>query len=111
MSIDQKQFLRDYQALILGVWQDIGEEAKLVADPAGYAAAHGLPVTPGSTVVLDRTQPEGMLVGSQLIAAWEGDGTQVLHVPATPLINFDELSEDELEAVSGALIVIIIAIP
>ena len=108
---DNKQFLRDYQSLILGVWQDTGEEAKLVSDPTGYARTHGLPVAAGKTVVLDRTQPEGMLVGSQLVQAWNSDGNHVLYVPATPLINFDELSEEELEAVSGALIVIIIAIP
>ena len=52
-----------------------------------------------------------MLVGSQLIQAWNAEGQHTLYVPAAPLINFDELSEEELEAVSGALIVIIIAIP
>jgi hypothetical protein len=109
--MDNKQFLRDYQSLILGVWQDTGEEAKLVSDPTGYAKTHGLPVAAGKAVVLDRTQPEGMLVGSQLVAEWTNGASHVLHVPATPLINFDELSEEELEAVSGALIVIIIAIP
>ena len=107
--MDSKQFLRDYQSLILGVWQDTGEEAKLVSDPTGYAREHGLPVPAGATVTLDRTQPDGMLVGSQLVQQWESG--PVLHVPATPLINFDELTEDELEAVSGALVVIIIAIP
>jgi hypothetical protein len=106
-----KQFLRDYQSLILGVWQDTGEEAKLVSDPTGYAREHGLPVAPGKTVVLDRSQPEGMLVGSKLVEAWNNDGQHVLHVPATPLINFDELSEEELEAVSGAFVVIIIIVP
>ncbi len=108
---DTKQFLKDYQALILGVWQDAGEEAKLVADPAAYAKLSGLPVEDGKTVVLDRSQPEGMLVGSKLVEAWNGEGQHTLHVPAAPLINFDELSEEELDAVSGALIVIIIAIP
>jgi hypothetical protein len=108
MSYD-KQFLRDYQSLILGVWQDTGEEAKLVSDPTGYAKTHGLPVEDGKTVVLDRSQPEGMLVGSKLVEAWNG-ANHVLHVPATPLINFDELSEEELEAVSGAFVVIIIVI-
>jgi hypothetical protein len=108
---DTKQFLKDYQALILGVWQNTGEEAKLVADPTGYAKLSGLPVEAGKTVVLDRSQPEGMLVGSQLIQAWNAEGQHTLYVPAAPLINFDELSEEELEAVSGAFIVIIIAIP
>jgi hypothetical protein len=108
---DTKQFLKDYQALILGVWQDPGEDAKLVADPAGYAKLSGLPVEDGKPVVLDRSQPEGLLVGSQLVQAWNAEGQHTLFVPAAPMINFDELSEDELEAVSGALVVIIIAIP
>jgi hypothetical protein len=108
---DPKQFLRDYQSLLLRVWQDTGEEAKLVADPTSYARESGLPVAAGKTVVLDRSQPQGMLIGSKLIQAWNSDGTHVLHVPATPLINFDELTEEELEAVSGAVVVIIIVIP
>jgi hypothetical protein len=108
---DPKQFLKDYQALILGVWQNTGEEAKLVADPTGYAKLSGLPVEAGKTVVLDRSQPEGMLDGKQLIEAWNAEGQHTLYVPATPLINFDELSEDELESVSGALAVIVIVIP
>jgi hypothetical protein len=107
---DTKQFLKDYQSLILGVWQDTGEEAKLVSDPTGYAREHGLPVEAGKTVVLDRSQPDGMLVGSKLVREWNGEAQHVLYVPATPLINFDELSEEELEAVSGALVVIIIVI-
>jgi hypothetical protein len=105
---DTKQFLKDYNALILGVWQDTGEEAKLIADPTGYAKQSGLPVEDGKTVVLDRTQPDGMLVGSKLIEGWNGEGQHVLHVPAAPLVNFDELSEDELESVSGALFILII---
>jgi hypothetical protein len=105
---DSKQFLKDYNALILGVWQDTGEEAKLIADPTGYAKQSGLPVEDGKTVVLDRSQPNGMLVGSKLIEGWNGEGQHVLYVPAAPLVNFDELSEDELESVAGAFFMLII---
>lgn len=107
---DPRKFLNDYQALILGVWQNTGEEAKLVADPTGYAKLSGLPVEEGKTVVLDRSQPEGKLDGKQLIDAWNADGQHTLYVPTTPLINLDELSEEELESVSGALAVIVIVI-
>ncbi len=108
---DPKQFLKDYQALILGVWQNTGEEAKLVADPAGYAKLSGLPVEAGKTVVLDRSQPDGLLDGKQLIEAWNSGPQHILHVPAAPLVNFDEVSEEELESVSGAIAVIVIVIP
>jgi hypothetical protein len=49
-----------------------------------------------------------MLVGSKLIEAWNGEGQHVLYVPAAPLVNFDELSEDELESVAGAFFMLII---
>ena len=108
---DSTQFLKDYNALIIGVWQNDGEEALLIADPTAYAKQHGLPVEDGKTVVLDRTQPNGMLIGSKLVEAWNGEN-HVLRVPAVPLIDFDELSEDELEAATGgffALLIIILA--
>jgi len=106
---DDKQFLRDYQTLILGVWQDSAEEPKLVADPTGYAKQHGLPVEAGKTGVLDRSQPNGMLLGSQLVQAWNGD-THILRVPSTPPIDFDELNEEELQEVSAACSVIVIVL-
>ncbi len=61
--------------------------------------------------MLDRSQPDGMLVGSKLVEAWNGEGQHTLHVPAAPLIDFDELSEEELEAVTGAFFVLLIIIP
>lgn len=109
---DSTQFLKDYNALIIGVWQNDGEEARLIADPTAYAKQHGLPVEDGKTVVLDRTQPNGMLIGSKLVEAWNSDGQHILRVPAVPLIDFDELSEEELESATGgffALLIIILA--
>jgi hypothetical protein len=53
-----------------------------------------------------------MLIGSKLVEAWNSDGQHILRVPAVPLIDFDELSEDELEAATGgffALLIIILA--
>ena len=105
---DSTQFLKDYNALILHVWQNEGEEAKLIADPTAYAKQAGLPVEDGKTVVLDRTQPNGMLIGSKLVEAWNSDGQHILRVPAVPLIDFDELSEEELEAAAGVFFLLII---
>jgi hypothetical protein len=107
---DTQQFLKDYNALILHVWQNEGEEAKLVADPTAYAKQAGLPVEDGKTVVLDRSQPNGMLIGSKLVEAWNGEGQHVLRVPAVPLIDFDELSEEELEQAGGFFFLLIIII-
>lgn len=105
---DTKQFLKDYNALLLGVWGTDGEEAKLIADPTAYAKQFGLPVEDGKTVVLDRSQPNGMLIGSKLVEAWNGAGQHVLRVPAVPLVDFDELSEEELEAAAGVFFLLII---
>jgi hypothetical protein len=107
---DSTQFLKDYNALILSVWQNDGEEARLVADPTAYAKQAGLPVEDGKTVVLDRTQPNGMLIGSKLVEAWNSAGQHVLRVPAIPLVDFDELNEEELEAAGGFFFLLIIIV-
>lgn len=107
---DTQQFLKEYNALILGVWQNEGEEAKLIADPTAYAKQFGLPVEDGKTVVLDRSQPNGMLIGSKLVEAWNSEGQHVLRVPAVPLVDFDELNEEELEAAGGFFFLLIIIV-
>jgi hypothetical protein len=97
-------FIRTYSNLVADVWRSDEEEARLTADPTAYAIEKGLPVAEGATVVLDRTQPEGLYHRDTIVEDWTKQaGVHVLHVPAIPLVDLDELSDAELDAVSAGL--------
>lgn len=105
MSDDSKYgqaFLDTYLQAMGSAWRSEAEEAKLVADPTAYAVEKGLPVEPGTMVKLDRTQPDGLFTSDQLIRDWIAKpGEHIFHVPAEELITEAELTDDELETVSG----------
>jgi hypothetical protein len=113
MSTDTKygkEFLDTYLQVMGSAWHTEGEEAKLVANPTAYASAKGLPVEQGSVVTLDRTQPASLFTADQLIADWTATpGQHILHVPAEELISEADLTEDELETVSGGANNVVIA--
>jgi len=100
-----EEFVRTYSELMGDVWRSEEEEAKLTADPTAYAAEKGLPVAEGATVVLDRSQPDGMFPLDRIVEDWNKQaGVHVLHVPAAPVIDLDELTDAELESVSGGTV-------
>jgi len=99
------EFLQKYTELMVSVWRDENEERKLVADPKQYAIAAGLPVAAGATVVLDRSQTDGLFTQAQLLDDWNTTaGRHILHVPDAPLIDLAELDERELESVAGGTV-------
>jgi hypothetical protein len=103
-----KEFLDTYLKVMSSAWRTEGEEAKLVANPTAYATSSGLPVEPGSVVKLDRSQPASLFTADQLIQDWTATpGQHILHVPAEELISEADLTEDELETVSGGVNVVI----
>lgn len=105
MSTDSKygkEFLDTYLKVMASAWHTEGEDAKLVANPTAYATQKGLPVELGSVVKLDRTQPASLFTADQLIQDWTvTPGEHILHVPAEEVISEADLTEDELETVSG----------
>lgn len=101
-----RKFLDNYLQVMGLAWRSEAEEARLVADPTAYAAEKGLPVEPGAVVTLDRTQPEGTFTAERLIEDWTAKpGEHILHVPADELITEADLHDEELEMVSGGLII------
>ena len=79
-----------------------GRAARLLADPAAYAAAKGLPVEPGAVVRVDETPHDGLFTQLEVRTAWSGTpGEHVLLVPATPVVDLDELDEADLEAIAA----------
>ena len=96
------RFIKAYSSLITTVWSSETEEAALVADPTAYAVAAGLPVDAGSTVVLDRSPHDGLFSKEEVVGDWTASpGTHILHVPASPLVELDELTDAELDTVGA----------
>ena len=105
---NEQDFLDSYVHLMTNAWTNKAAAASLEADPTAFAKAAGLPVPEGASVVLDRTPSEGLLSQEVLIGDWEADPTApVLHVPASAIIDAADLSEDELEQVSGGVTIVI----
>ena len=105
-----KEFLDTYLQVMSSAWHTEGEEAKLIANPTAYATSGGLPVEPGSVVKLDRSQPASLFTADQLIQDWTATpGEHILHVPAEELVSEADLTESELETVSGGANNVVIA--
>ena len=95
-------FIARYTTLLVAVWNDPEAERRLLADPRAEALAAGLPVQPDATVVIDRSQADGRFTRETLVEDWTADPRRhVLHVPAAPMIDLDELDERQLELISG----------
>lgn len=98
----ERRFIEAYSDMVMAVWRDDAEAARLESDPRAYAVAAGLAVADGAEVVLDRSQPSEVLTQEQVLADWNATpGRHVLHVPGTPLIDLSELTEDELDLVAA----------
>jgi len=99
---DNDDFIARYTRLMLSVWSDPEAERRLLVDPRAEALAAGLPVRPGAAVTVDRGQPDGMFTRETLVGDWSaGPEQHVLHVPAAPMVDLDELDERELELLAG----------
>jgi len=104
-------FIKNYSSLLTTVWTSEAEAAKLAEDPTAYARAKGLPVDQGAMVRVDSTPHEGLFHKDEVIADWTATpGVHILHVPATPVVDLNELQDADLEAVtaSDTFIVIIL---
>lgn len=105
-------FIKDYSSLITTVWASDAEAAKLAQDPTAYAREKGLPVQPGDVVRLDRSPHDGLFTKEEVIQDWTATpGEHTLHVPVSPMVELDELSDAELDTVGAGEnnIIIIIA--
>ena len=97
-----QEFIDSYTSVLIASWTSDEEKARLLADPAGYAAAKGLPVEPGAVVRIDDTPHDGLFTQQEVLTAWSGTpGEHVLLVPATPVVDLDELDEADLEAIAA----------
>lgn len=100
---ERAAFVSAYTKILTAAWSNETYAAKLTAEPAAALAEHGLPVPAGSTVsIIREIGGEPDLEGQ--VRLWENGkstGRYELHVPNTPQVDTRELSEADLEAVSG----------
>ena len=102
-------FIKNYSSLLTAVWTSESEAAKLAADPAAYAREKGLPVEAGAEVRVDSAQHEGLFRQDEVIAAWSATpGVHTLLVPATPVVDVDDLQDADLDMVTAGTNLIII---
>jgi hypothetical protein len=90
--------INSYSSLVTSVWASEEEAARLAEDPTAFARAKGLPVEVGAVVHVESTPREGLVSRDEVIAGWTGTpGVHTLYVPATPIINPDELQDADLD--------------
>ena len=107
-QLEKDAFLASYTKVLVSAWTDDEYAQRLDSDPAGALREHGIEVPAGGKLVVTRTIPEdaGAPDEDAAIAKWEAghqSGTYILSVPATPQVDFGELSESDLMAVSGGV--------
>jgi hypothetical protein len=96
-------FVGAYTKILTAAWSNDAYAAKLASDPKSAVAEYGLVVQPGATVnVIRETGGDPDL--ERQVQMWETgtkSGKYDLLVPVTPHVDTRELSEADLEAVSG----------
>ncbi|MGW4898740.1 hypothetical protein ACWEQL_41935 [Kitasatospora sp. NPDC004240] len=100
---DRQNFVNNYSGLLTAVWSDESFAELLAASPVEVLADAGLELVEGARVELVRDGDGEPDLEAQ-IQAWERGaqtGVYTLYVPSCPVIETQELTEAELEAVAG----------
>jgi hypothetical protein len=96
-------FVSAYTKVLTSAWSNEAFAAELAANPTAALAEKGLEVPTGSTVTIIQETAGDPDLEAQ-VRMWENgqrSGHYQLLVPNTPQIDTRELSEADLEAVSG----------
>ena len=102
--MDRSTFVKSYTKILTNAWSDDTFKARLNEDPKSVLDEYGLSVPATATVnIVSSTAGEGSL-DDQVNICQEGEssGTYTLYVPEVPQVEAGELSEAELDTVSGA---------
>lgn len=100
---ERAAFVSAYTKILTAAWSNEAYAARLASDPVAALAEHGLTVPAQSSVRIIREVAGEPDLEAQ-VRMWENGkttGTYELLVPNTPQIDTRELSEADLEAVSG----------
>jgi len=100
---ERAAFVSAYTKILTAAWSNEAYSAKLTATPKAALAEHGLEVPAKASINIMREVGGEPDLEAQ-VRMWEDGKTSgqfILLVPATPQISTKELSEADLEAVSG----------
>jgi hypothetical protein len=100
---ERATFVSAYTKVLTSAWSNESYAASLASDPATALAEKGLEVPAGASVTIIRETAGDPDLEAQ-VRMWENGaatGHYQLLVPVTPQIETRELSEADLEAVSG----------
>jgi hypothetical protein len=100
---ERAAFVSAYTKILTAAWSNEAYATRLTAQPLAALAEHGLTVPAGSAVNIIREVGGEPDLEAQ-VRMWETGSTTGkydLLVPSTPQIETRELSEADLEAVSG----------
>lgn len=95
-------FVRGYTKVLTNAWSDEAFMQRLASSPTATLAEFGLDA--GSATVQIVTSVAGSASLDDQIALWESglaSGTVELYVPEVPQVETTELSDDQLDSVSG----------
>jgi hypothetical protein len=102
--MDRSTFVKSYTKILTNAWSDDTFKQRLHDDPKSVLGEYGLDVPASATVnIVSSTAGEGNL--DDQVSIWEqgeNTGTYTLYVPDVPQVEAGELSEAELDTVSGA---------
>src|SRR3954464_9530728 len=102
--MDRSTFVKSYPQILTNAWSDDTFKQRLQSDPKSVLSEYGLEVPASATVdIVTSTQGEGDLDDQvQIWEQGENTGSYTLYVPEVPQVEEGELSEAELDSVSGA---------
>src|SRR5579885_3583878 len=102
--MDRQAFVKGYTKILTNAWSDDTFKRELQDDPHSVLAEYGLSVPASATVdIVTTVAGEGSLDDQvQIWEQGESTGTDTLYVPDVPQVESGELSEAELDTVSGA---------
>lgn len=103
-ATERQEFVKGYTKILTNAWSDDSFADQLNANPKQVLSEYGLEVPAGASVeIVSSTAGDGNL--DEQVEIWEKgeeSGTYKLYVPEVPQVESGELSEAELDAVSGA---------
>ena len=102
------EFLAAYSRVLIGAWTDDAYAERLDSDPAEALRERGIEVPAGGKLVVTRAIPDGAGTPDEdaAVAKWNAGaatGVYILSVPATPQVDFSELSDSDLVGISAGL--------
>lgn len=102
--MDRSSFVKSYTKILTNAWSDDTFKQRLNSDPKSVLGEYGLDVPASASVsIVSTTAGEGNL--DDQVKIWEegeSSGSYTLYVPDVPQVEPGELSEAELDSVSGA---------